>query len=194
MNESLLYLASRSPRRAELLRQIGVPFRILEAPIDERRRAGESVAEFVARMALEKARAGRGLLDSPRGSLVLGADTVVVLADRVLGKPGDEIEAAEMLLALSGREHQVHTAVAVVGPGGEECRTSISRVWFQPLSRAQVEAYVATREPMDKAGAYAIQGLAAIFVTRLEGSYSGVMGLPLFETADLLAAAGRPLI
>ena len=254
----MIHLASQSPRRRALLDRIGVDYAIVDAPIDEIRRAGEPPRRFAERMACEKALAGLAALGDARIAPVLAADTVVVLEDRVLGKPRDEAHAMSMLRALSGRMHRVISAVAIGGiraggtgtvgrrgtaqddgfagagaddagtgqvpdttgnievasahardtagdcPGDEAPRTMIgtaaddaprvvtstSRVWFREISYEERRAYCASGEPLDKAGAYAIQGQAAIFVTRLDGSCSGVMGLPLFETASLLRDAG----
>lgn len=192
----MIYLASQSPRRRELLEQIGVHFDVVSVDVPEQRQPGEVAAQFVERLALDKARAG--WQHGARGRPVLGADTIVVLDDEVLGKPVDRAGAETMLARLSGREHRVMTAVALVGVlAGEEheaMRLSISRVRFRQTTTAEREAYCATGEPDDKAGAYAIQGRAAIFVEHLEGSYSGVMGLPLFETADLLREFAIPVI
>lgn len=185
-----LYLASRSPRRAMLLDQIGVRYEVLDVEIDETWNGIEPAREFVQRLALEKARAGRRMAPAPLP--VLAADTEVVLDDRVLGKPADRTAALAMLQALSGRVHLVYSAVALVHEM-EDRRLSLSRVEFSPLARAQLERYCDSGEPYGKAGGYAIQGLAALFVARLEGSFSGVMGLPLFETGALLEAAGIPL-
>jgi len=182
----MLILASQSPRRAELLRQIGVDFRVAPAHIDETPRRAESPADYVVRMAREKARATAA---QHPGALVLGADTSVILDDRILGKPADREEGIAMLLALSGREHQVLTAVALAGTHPGQA-LSASRVRFRPVGHEEAARYWATGEPADKAGGYAIQGLGAVFVERIEGSYSGIMGLPLFETAQLLADAG----
>lgn len=189
-----LYLASQSPRRRELLRQIGVSHEVLSVTVDESLHPGESAREYVLRVALDKARAGRALLAPGHVLPVLGADTSVVVADRVLGKPADRADAIAMLMHLSGGTHEVHSAVALAGPGGEATRLSVSHVTFRTLTERECAAYWATGEPADKAGAYAIQGLAAVFVTRLEGSYSGVMGLPLYETAELLKESGITVI
>lgn len=194
--EKWIYLASASPRRRELLEQIGVRYRLLCVDIPEQPGAGESPEEFVLRLALEKARAGRELLKSgdnypDTGGPVLGADTVVVLDGDILGKPGDREHALAMLSHLSGRTHQVLTGVALVGSAGDESsRLSVSRVSFRNITLDEIESYWESGEPADKAGGYAIQGLAAAFIERLEGSYSGVMGLPLFETAELLGEYG----
>lgn len=184
---SPLHLASASPRRAELLRQIGVDFALLLPAIDESRRDDEAAELYVLRLALEKARAGVQMLPKGETGLVLGADTVVVCNGEVLGKPADRQEALSMLSRLSGQTHKVMTAIALVDDSGEEhSRLSVSQVRFRALSETEIEAYWQSGEPADKAGAYAIQGLAAIFIEHLEGSYSGVMGLPLYETAELL--------
>lgn len=189
----LIYLASRSPRRRELLRQIGVPHRSLDIEVDERVRAGESPSDYVLRVSQEKARAG--LRASERGERlpVLAADTSVEAAGRMLGKPADREEALWMLRLLSGNTHRVYTAVAL-GDGRLKSRLSVSEVGFRPLEEAEIAAYWASGEPADKAGGYAIQGLAAQFISQLSGSYSGVMGLPLFETAELLRGAGIELL
>jgi septum formation protein len=192
----MIYLASQSPRRRELLEQIGVHFDVITVDVPEQRQPREVAAQFVERLALDKARAG--WQHSPQDRPVLGADTIVVLDDEVLGKPADRVEAAAILARLSGREHQVMTAVALVGvlagEGHEAMRLSISRVRFRETTAAERQAYCVTGEPDDKAGAYAIQGRAAVFVEHLEGSYSGVMGLPVFETADLLEEFAIPVI
>jgi septum formation protein len=184
-----LVLASASPRRRELLTQIGVRHRVLAVDLDESRRSGETLEAFVQRLALDKALAGWQALPVVERGPVLGADTLVVLDGEPLGKPQDRDAALTMLARLSGRTHEVLTAVALVTPE-PEVRLSRSRVTFRPIEAAERLAYWESGEPVDKAGAYGIQGLGAIFVARLEGSYSGVMGLPLFETAALLAGAG----
>lgn len=186
-----LYLASGSPRRRELLAQIGVPFVTLSCPIDEHRLPAEPPAEYVARLARAKALAGLATAPEP-GAVVLGADTSVVLGGHILGKPQSRDEALAMLAALSGREHEVLTAVALASTSRVEVRVVRSRVDFRPLTPAEAEAYWASGEPRDKAGGYGIQGLAAVFVRQLHGSYSGVVGLPLCETAELLANFGIP--
>jgi septum formation protein len=183
-----LVLASASPRRSELLNQIGVRFHQWVIEIDETPRERESAEDYVRRVALEKARAVQRELGDDE-VLVLGADTAVVVDETVLGKPADFAHAREMLRRLSGRAHRVFSAVALVG-GHEAVRVSDSAVWFRSLSDAEIDTYWHTGEPQDKAGAYAIQGLGAVFVERLEGSYSGVMGLPLYETAQLLNEFG----
>lgn len=196
MPEKRIYLASRSPRRRELLRQIGVNFELLllrDDPrrgrdIDETPLEGEAAQDYVVRIARLKAEVAarlalqRGLRPQP----ALGADTSVVLDGAVIGKPESTEHAAQMLTALAGREHQVMTAVAVAQRERVESALSISTVEFRPLAAAEIQRYIAFGEPFGKAGAYAIQGRAAIFITRISGSYSGIMGLPLAETADLL--------
>jgi septum formation protein len=203
MSTPRVYLASGSPRRRELLRQIGVPHQLLEVGIDESVRPGENPSAYVSRLAIAKAEAGLDLLrrnhpvrEHPEHDstppFVLGADTTVVLDDRIFGKPGTRGEALAMLRQLSGRTHRVSTAVALAALGETALRISHSEVTFRALREDECAAYWETGEPRDKAGAYAIQGLAAVFVSSLRGSYSGVMGLPLFETAELLDAAGAP--
>jgi septum formation protein len=182
-------LASASPRRRELLAQMGVRHRVLAQDLDERRRPGEPLETYVRRLALDKALAGWHALPAVEQGPVLGADTLVVLDGEPLGKPVDREDALNMLARLSGRSHEVLTAVALVTPEPRVCLQR-SRVTFRAIETAERLAYWASGEPADKAGAYAIQGLGAIFVRQLEGSYSGVMGLPLFETAELLAEAG----
>ena len=195
-----IYLASRSPRRRELLTQIGVRFQLLlfrDAPVtdpelDETVLPGETPETYVARVARAKAMAGWKRLEQrslPRAA-VLAADTTVALEGRILGKPADRRAAADMLEALSGREHEVLTAVALRYEDRTEQATSITRVTFKPLSKEEIRQYVASGECDDKAGAYAIQGRAAQFAINLNGSFSGVMGLPLYETAQLLERMG----
>lgn len=184
-----LYLASASPRRRELLTQIGVPFRLLSISLDETPLPAESADLYVQRLAREKALAGRQLvLDEP--AAVLGADTAVVIGERILGKPADRDEGLRMLKALSGREHRVLTAVALATGDTCEVRLVTSWVRFRHISPTEAEAYWASGEPCDKAGGYGIQGWGAVFVAELRGSYSGVVGLPLCETAQLLDGAG----
>lgn len=187
-----LYLASASPRRRELLAQIGVSFTTHVVPIDETPQPGEAPAAYVERLALAKAQAALGTLDDRRDAVVLGSDTAVVLDGRILGKPVDREDALATLAALSGREHQVLTAVALVSDARGEARVVTSTVRFKALDRTQLEAYWATGEPRDKAGSYGIQGLAAVFVSQMQGSYSAVVGLPLCETAELLAQFAIP--
>jgi len=189
-----VYLASQSPRRRELLRQIGVFPEIVPVEIDERLRSGEAARDYVERVALEKARAGRAALAAGCAGPVLGADTCVLIDGEVLGKPAHRREGMAMLRRLSGATHEVLSAVALAVAGAASVRVSTSRVTFRALTERECAAYWATGEAADKAGAYAIQGLAAVFVARIEGSYSGVMGLPLFETAELLKESGITVI
>ncbi|MGD8582680.1 MAG: Maf family protein [Gammaproteobacteria bacterium] len=187
-----LMLASASPRRKALLQQqVGVEFEVRPVDMDESMRAGEGVLKHVQRLALEKARLGYTQAALQANDLaVLAADTVVEVDGEVLGKPENAGQAAAFLARLSGKKHKVHTAVAIVTANRELSALSSSEVEFAQLTGSQINAYVATGEPMDKAGAYAIQGLAARFVVNLNGSYSGVMGLPVYETANLLSACG----
>ncbi|MBD3671823.1 MAG: septum formation inhibitor Maf [Gammaproteobacteria bacterium] len=186
-------LASSSPRRAELLAQIGVSFRTVVPEVPEEVLPLESPEAYVRRLAEDKAVAGLALTEAP--AVVVGSDTTVVLDDTILGKPRHRADALDMLARLSGRSHRVMSAVAVTDHHGRcHSRVSISEVGFRSLSVAECEAYWETGEPVDKAGAYAIQGLAAVFVERLAGSYSGVMGLPLYETAQLLQDFGVPIL
>jgi septum formation protein len=185
-----LYLASLSPRRRELLRQIGVNHQVVSVDVDETPHPGEAAAEYVIRLALDKARAGYGALAAEDGDdWVLAADTAVVADNEIMGKPADQAQALAMMARLSGREHKVLTGVALVGKK-EQSRLSVSHVSFRKVSTDEANAYWQTGEPADKAGGYGIQGLGAMFISRLEGSFSGVMGLPLFETAELLSIAG----
>lgn len=186
----MLFLASRSPRRSELLRQLGLRFEVLDVSIEEIRRAGEPAEDYVSRVAREKAGAGLLQVGAVAGAVVLGADTEVVLDGEVFGKPADAAAAAAMLRRLSGRTHSVVSDLWCLTAAGEAHRSCRSEVGFGPLSEADIAVYVATGEPFGKAGGYAIQGRAAAFVRHLAGSYSGVMGLPLFETAALLRDAG----
>lgn len=192
MTPPTLYLASRSPRRRELLRQIGVDHTVVQVEVDETPMNGEAPAEYVIRLALAKARAGLEKLPNGKG-IVLGADTAVVIDNEIMGKPADLGMATEMLNRLSGQTHKVLTSIALIGDT-EESRLSVNRVSFRKLAQQEILAYWNSGEPRDKAGSYAIQGLGALFISHLEGSFSGVMGLPLFETAELLQKAGiRPL-
>ena len=185
-----LILASASPRRLELLRQIGVLPRVVPADIDERRLPDETIEHCVQRLARSKAiQVQQRLLGAGVVLPVLGADTVVVIDDDMLGKPRDRDDALTMLRRLSARSHYVLSAVALASASGVDQALSRSEVWFRALSAQECAAYWDSGEPQDKAGAYAIQGLAAVFVQSLRGSYSGVMGLPLFETAQLLSSA-----
>ncbi len=187
-----LVLASASPRRSELLRQLGVNFRVLPIAIDERPVGNEDPERYVRRVAQEKAQSGWDQDGS--GLPVLAADTVVVIDDEILGKPADRGQAVEMLERLSGRSHHVFSGLALLQGEHLAMRVARTRVSFRELSRAEIEAYWETGEPLDKAGAYAIQGIGAIFVRRIDGSHSAVMGLPLFETADLLEIFGMPVL
>ena len=190
MKKDFVYLASASPRRSELLRQIGVPFEVRPAEIVETQAAGEAPDAFVLRLAAEKADAVWRRVPAEERRPVLAADTAVVLDERVLGKPADEVEAEAMLAALSGRTHRVLTAVALRCGDAAESSLSSSEVRFRATTRDERAAYCRSGEPLDKAGGYGIQGRAAMFVEHLAGSYSGVVGLPLFETAALLARCG----
>ena len=189
----MVYLASASPRRSTLLKQMKVAHRVLPVAVSEERYPEESPTDYVCRLAQAKAQAGRAELDANVSAPVIGADTVVIVDDRVLGKPVDLADAMAQLATLSGRAHEVLSAVAVVART-PRVRLSRSRVWFRELTAADRAWYCATGEPLDKAGSYAIQGLGALFITRLEGSFSGVMGLPIYETAELLLQAGVPLL
>lgn len=187
-----LILASASPRRHELLRQLGVSYRVVISDVDESGLAGESPAEYVCRVAHNKA-AAVARQDSSRLP-VLGADTAVVIAGQILGKPGTRAEAIKMLRMLSGQVHEVYSAVVLIDAQQQSSsRLSVSEVCFTPLDDEWIAAYVATGEPMDKAGSYGVQGCAAHRIREIRGSYSGVMGLPLFETMELLHAAGFSL-
>jgi septum formation protein len=203
-----IYLASRSPRRRELLKQIGVRYEPLlirlavtrGVDVDEVQHAGEPADRYVERIAHEKAEHGvqvlalRSMLPKP----VLAADTVVILDGEVLGKPADKAQAKDFLRRLSGRAHEVRTAVSLGLPAGTKSRVmravSVSSVSFRKLEDSEIDRYVATGDPFDKAGGYGIQSLAAVFIEHIEGSYTGVMGLPLYETAGLLKQAGLPVI
>ena len=186
MNFPAIYLASSSPRRRELLNQIGVRFSVLTVDVDETILSGESPKEYVKRLAIKKAQTGWDSIVKDQKKPVLGYDTSVVLEDRVIGKPQNKDEARQMLQALSGRMHQVITAVALVSRTETQCRVNISSVCFRKITEDEVDWYLSTDEGMDKAGGYAVQGLAAIFISELHGSYSAVMGLPLMETGLLL--------
>ena len=187
-----LYLASGSPRRRELLTQIGVPFTVVSAAIDETPFANESAVAYVERLACGKAMAGFAALGQASAACVLGADTAVIVDGLILGKPVDQADALAMLMALAGREHEVLTAIALTD--GQRCETLCvsSLVRFRAISVEEASAYWRSGEPQDKAGGYAIQGLGSIFVTGLNGSYSAVVGLPVCETAQLLAQFGIP--
>lgn len=186
----MLHLASQSPRRRQLLEQLGVEFMALDVEVPEQRDPRETPQDYVSRVARDKARAGLASLADRQHAIVLGADTEVVLDDEVFGKPRDAAEAIGMLRRLSGRTHEVVTVVWLVGAASERCVASISQVRFATLDDSVIAAYVATGEPFGKAGAYAIQGRGGALIEHLQGSYSGVMGLPVFETARLLRYAG----
>lgn len=195
MNPSI-YLASRSPRRAELLQQIGVRFTVLPSDIDESQLAHEKPADYVLRLARTKANACVAAL-SEQGMLllpVLAADTTVCVDGEILGKPVDAEDARRMLQKMSGCNHEVLTGLAVATPHGVEALLSVTQVEVAVLAEDEIEAYIRSGEPFDKAGAYGIQGLAGTFIKRIEGSYSGVMGLPIYETAQLLKSAGVPVL
>jgi septum formation protein len=190
MKKDFVYLASASPRRSELLKQIGVPFEVKPADITEEQAAGEAPEAYVLRLAAAKAEAVWAAIRDGVPRAVLAADTAVVLDGEVLGKPQNTAEAAAMLARLSGRSHRVLTAVALRDHQGVETRLSATEVRFRATTAAERLQYCATGEPFDKAGGYGIQGHAAVFVEELRGSYSGVVGLPLCETAALLARCG----
>ena len=185
-----LYLASKSPRRRELLTQLGISFDVLAVDIDETQKASESAEDYVTRLAREKALAG-WKSERDDNKPVLGSDTTVVIRGEILGKPENRDDATRMMKLLSGQTHQVMTAVSLLEPVNSseyELNTAlnVSDVTFKVLSELEIAQYVASGEGEDKAGSYAIQGKAAAFITHLSGSYSGVMGLPLFETSELL--------
>ena len=201
----MIYLASRSPRRRELLAQIGVRFETVllrEDPrrgidIDETPHTGEAPDRYVLRVATEKAEAAEHFLGRRRhftSRPVLAADTTVVCRGKIIGKPANGADAERILSELSGRQHEVITAVAVAALGRIEHVLSQSHVWFRDLDAAEIRRYIDTGEPVDKAGAYAVQGRAAVFVSRIEGSFSGIMGLPLAETATLLRRFGMDVL
>jgi septum formation protein len=194
MATDFVYLASASPRRRQLLSQIGVPFQVLSVDVDESIGAGEAPERYVLRVAEAKAVAGlarRAAARRPEGP-VLGADTAVVAGGAILGKPADCADAERMLGLLSAGTHEVLTAVALAIDGGVLSRLSRSEVTFREITREEARDYWNTGESRDKAGGYAIQGYGAVFVRALRGSYSGVMGLPLYETAQMLRSAGVP--
>jgi septum formation protein len=187
MSDVAIYLASASPRRSELLRQLEVTHAVRPVDIDETPWTGEPPVAYALRLAVEKARALWQRLSVSDRRPVLAADTSVALGNDILGKPADRDDAVRMLERLSGRHHEVHTAVALQHDGGSDTRVSSSTVSFRPLTRPEIDWYWQTGEPADKAGAYAVQGKGAVFIRHLSGSYSGVMGLPLYETWELLA-------
>lgn len=190
MGDFRIYLASNSPRRRELLDQIGVSFRVLQVDVDEVAQPDEDAAALAQRLALDKARAGWNALLRSDSRAVLGADTLVLCEGRILGKPRTRDAGIQMLTELSDKAHEVLTAVALVDAQREQIELSRSQVRFRAITPNEAAAYWDSGEPADKAGGYAIQGLGAVFVAELVGSYSGVMGLPLFETARLLKEFG----
>jgi len=204
LSAPVLYLASKSPRRQALLRQLGIEFDTLllreaagrERDVVEETRDAEPAAHYVERMARTKAQVGWQRMQNRKLAerAVLGADTEVVLDGEVFGKPRNADDATRMMRRLAGRTHQVLTAVALRHRDGTDVEVSVSRVTLRRLGAAELERYVASGEPFDKAGGYAVQGLAAAFISRLEGSYSGVVGLPLYETSSLLVRAGMPIL
>ena len=191
----MLYLASASPRRAELLKQAGLDFRVLASRVEEKRRPSEAAASYVKRLARDKASEVRGrlLAKGARSGLVLGADTVVVLGSKVLEKPKNAADARAMLARLSGKEHRVMTGVALLPLGAGKAHSVVETtcVLFRKLSVKEIADYVATGEPMDKAGAYGIQGGAAAFVKGITGCYFNVVGLPLARVVELLGSRSR---
>lgn len=187
-----LHLASASPRRCAILDSLGLVFTSGGVGIDETALPGETAAALAMRLAAAKATAAAG--ERGHDVIVLGADTVVALENEMFGKPGDAAQAVDMLLRLAGREHEVLTGVAVIRAGRLHTALSHSRVRFRDIGPAEAQRYWQSGEPQDKAGGYAIQGLGGVFVASLEGSYSGVVGLPVFETADLLSRAGLDVL
>jgi len=188
-----LYLASKSPRRRQLLDQIGVRFKQLNVDVSEERLLQENPQDYVSRIALEKARAASRIIDLDHSIPILGSDTIVVLENTIMGKPKDFNDAVDILTSLSGRSHRVLTAISVIHNEAWSCINETT-VTFRDLSDDEIEAYCFSDEPWDKAGAYAIQGKAAIFIKEIKGSYSGVMGLPIFETTQCLQKAGIKIL
>jgi septum formation protein len=195
MNSSkpLIWLASASPRRSALLKQIGIAHEVRPVDLDESANREESPSEYVQRLARAKAEALWSRLSADQRLPVLGSDTTVALGNEILGKPRDRDDGLRMLRALSGRTHQVYTAVALQHEHGCDARVSVSDVTVKSLSDDEIAAYWETGEPADKAGAYGIQGRAAVFIERIAGSYSGIVGLPLYETGELLRMIGITL-
>lgn len=185
-----LYLASKSPRRRELLTQIGVRYEVLAVDVAEEHQPGESADGYVARLATEKAQAGAALA---AGVPVLGADTIVVCDDRILEKPANQADGMSMLMSLAGRDHWVMTAVCMADAQRHQTLCNRTRVRFRAITEQEAEAYWLTGEPVDKAGGYGIQGLGGVFVEAIEGSYTSVVGLPVFETQQLLREFGVPV-
>lgn len=189
-SNSLIYLASASPRRSALLAQAGIAHRVRPVEVNERPASDEPPADYVRRLAVLKAKTLWEQQGEGEGYPVLGSDTAVAIGAEILGKPADEADCLRMLRRLSGRTHQVFTAVALCRAGRCDAKVSVSDVTFRQLSDGEIQAYWRSGEPADKAGGYAVQGLAALFIERIAGSYSGIMGLPLYETAQLLEAIG----
>ena len=185
-----LYLASSSPRRQQLLRQLGIDFEVAVPDVDEALQAGETPREYVGRLAMAKAQAVHRRRAGARPAPVLAADTAVVLAGEILGKPRDRTDGIAMLQRLAGRTHEVLTGLCLIHEHGVESALAVTQVRFGALTEAECECYWDSGEPVDKAGGYGIQGRAAAFVAELHGSYSGVVGLPLYELAQLLKAIG----
>lgn len=183
----MLILASRSPRRSELLTAAGISFEVLAADIDETPRANETPVAYVERLAIEKARAVLALRPDAR---VLGADTTVTIDGEILGKPVDDADARRMIRMLNGRVHEVYTGVALVSRAGVRSAVDTTRVWFNAMTDEDISWYVATGEPVDRSGAYAIQGLASRFIGKIEGSYSNVVGLPVALVSSILSIKG----
>jgi len=186
MNFPSIYLASRSPRRRELLSQMAVDFAVLAADVDESVQPGESPQDYVQRIAVEKARAGVSGLAANDNKPVLAADTAVIVDQTIFGKPVNDDDARRMLKMLSGQSHQVMTAVALASENDLKTALSVSEVRFAAMTEAEIDWYIQTGEGRDKAGSYAVQGLGAIFIDQIQGSYSGIMGLPVRETGQLL--------
>ncbi|WP_040727905.1 nucleoside triphosphate pyrophosphatase [Thiomicrorhabdus sp. Kp2] len=180
-----LYLSSNSPRRQELLQQVGLPFEVVNAPVEEVALPHENPESYVRRIAIEKALAGFNKV-AGKAVWVIGGDTAVLIDGKVLGKPKSQADSYRMLALLSGKTHQVLSAVSVVFDGEVFSAVNTTQVRFKPLNENEIKEYIASGEPQDKAGSYAVQGLAAKFIVEIEGSYSGVMGLPLFELDELL--------
>lgn len=189
IQQNPLYLASQSPRRAELLQQLNLSFQKVDAPIEEVALPNETAKSFVLRMAIEKALNGFNKVEG-KNIWVIGSDTAVLINDKVLGKPKNEADARRMLQQLSGTAHQVLTSIAVVHDGQVFSKLSTTKVTFCQLNEQQIQDYWQTEEPIGKAGSYAIQGMGAKFIKEIQGSYSGVMGLPLYELNQLLEESG----
>lgn len=185
-----IILASASPRRRELLEQIGVVAIVQSVDIDESKKPGESVMTYVQRLATEKAKTGFDIIENRENLPVLGSDTIVEIDEGILGKPVNRQQAKDMLQLLSGKKHTVHTSVAIVTNKAKLIATSSTQVQFKVLEEEEIDGYIATGEADDKAGSYAIQGRAAQFINNINGSFSGVMGLPLYETVQLLKQCG----